>query len=1287
MRDTAASGPRAGALEFLAKGGETGARMRALDWTQTPLGDPRHWPQSLKTIVRVMLDSRYAMWMAWGPSLTFFCNDAYFPTVGIRRDWVLGSPAEQVWKEIWSDIGPRIEQVLEHGEATWDEALLLYLERSGFPEETYHTFSYSPVYDDHNRIAGMLCVVTEVTERVIGERRLRLLRDLAAHLGGVENAQDSCRRAMEVLAQYPFDVPFAALYLADPQNQMLRLIASTSELDQRQLPSAAAYQDLQGPWPLAQVLRDNKRRHLTQLPADGIRIAAAPLDGLVEQALVLPIGSPGQEAPAGLAILGLSPRRALDDAHLAFIDLVMGQIASAIADAQTYEAERARAEALAELDRAKTAFFSNVSHEFRTPLTLMMGPLEQALAADAGSLAPRLRQELEVVQRNGQRLTKLVNTLLEFSRLEAGRSQAAYEPTDFSRLSAELASTFRAAIERAGLRLELECPALAGTTFLDRGMWEQIVLNLLSNAFKYTLAGSIKVTVSESATHAILAVADTGSGIASEALPRLFERFYRVPNAHGRTHEGTGIGLALVSELVKLHGGTISAASELGAGTTFTVLIPFGRDHLPAEQVHDSERPRWPLSTEAYVVEAARWGGSGTDHDRQSETPSTSTGVPTAGTVLLVDDNTDMRDYVRRLLSPRFEVITAGDGQAALERVAETLPDLVLSDVMMPRLDGFGLVKSLRADVRTRAIPVILLSARAGEEAGVDGLLAGADDYLIKPFTARELLARVDAHISMARLRKQAQQAVQQSEQARREAAEALNRQLIYESEELRRLFEQSPGFAAVLRGPEFTFELANAAYFELIGQREIVGKPLLQALPELTAQPLPGLLQQVMQSGQPYIGRSMPVPLSRQRDAALEVRYLDFVYQPLVDRSGGVTGVFVQGNDVTERKLAEDELRAATIRLEESDRRKNEFLAMLAHELRNPLAPIQNASELLARMHPDHTQSQKMAGIVRRQVKQLARLVDDLLDIARITEGRIQLERKPVELSGVINQALESVQPLMRERHHRVTITSTTDQLYVNADVARLVQCVANILTNAAKYTDPFGQINIELLEQQGQAVIVITDNGVGVVPELLPRIFELFVQGDRTLDRSLGGLGIGLSVVQRLVEMHGGSVTARSDGAQCGSSFQIRLPLIEPPPSREIEVPRLRVNNRRVLVVDDNVDAADSLAMMLKLASHDVQSVYTAHAALEQVGTFDPDVVLLDIGLPQMDGYEVARRIRAQRQSAFLVAVTGYGQSEDKRRAQDAGFDAHFVKPLDISSLEKLLASLEHVRADQRS
>jgi two-component system, sensor histidine kinase len=370
------------------------------------------------------------------------------------------------------------------------------------------------------------------------------------------------------------------------------------------------------------------------------------------------------------------------------------------------------------------------------------------------------------------------------------------------------------------------------------------------------------------------------------------------------------------------------------------------------------------------------------------------------------------------------------------------------------------------------------------------------------------------------------------------------------------------------------------------------------------------------------------------------------------------------------------DALREAEDALKSADRRKDEFLAMLAHELRNPLAPIRIAGELLGRLLPADPKTQGIVDIVKRQGIHLTRLVDDLLDVSRITQGRIQLQREPVELGPIVAQAMESVEPLLRDKRHKVTVTSCFEPLFVDGDGARLVQCVANLLTNAAKYTDPHGEIRVELRSGPSGAVIVVADNGVGISKELLPRIFELFVQSDRSLDRSEGGLGIGLSVVQRLIDMHGGQVAAASAGPGEGSSFEISLPTVAAPQQRRTQPIRPAVQPRRVLVVDDNADAATSLAEFLRLEGHQTEAVYSAKGALEAIGTFDPDVVLLDIGLPDMDGYEVAKRIRAAGNSVRLVALTGYGQAEDIQRTRTAGFDAHLVKPVDFVALERTVA-----------
>src|SRR5581483_4384107 len=372
--------------------------------------------------------------------------------------------------------------------------------------------------------------------------------------------------------------------------------------------------------------------------------------------------------------------------------------------------------------------------------------------------------------------------------------------------------------------------------------------------------------------------------------------------------------------------------------------------------------------------------------------------------------------------------------------------------------------------------------------------------------------------------------------------------------------------------------------------------------------------------------------------------------------------------------RAVEEELRMRERQLHTADRRKDEFLAMLAHELRNPLAPIRNASELLARTATE-PRVKSAINVVKRQVTHLARLVDDLLDVSRITQGRIELQRAAVELSSVIAEAMESVEPLVREKRHRVLLAAGNGPLYVSGDSARLVQCIANVLINSAKYTDPDGEIRIDVCELHATAFVTITDNGIGIPEDLLPQIFEPFVQSHRSLDRAQGGLGIGLSIVRRLIEMHGGKVSAFSRGIGQGTRFEIRLPLIEPPHSCE-GVPATRsIPPRRMLIVDDNADAAESLALLLRLEGHGVEAVYSGSLALERATNSQHDVILLDIGLPGMDGYEVARRIRASGCTARIVALTGYGQSDDIERGRDAGFDSHLVKPVDLRTLRESL------------
>ncbi|MFI0502420.1 SpoIIE family protein phosphatase [Streptomyces albogriseolus] len=700
------------------------------------------------------------MWMAWGEELTFFCNAAYRrDTLGRKYPWALGRPASEVWAEIWGDIGPRIEAVLGTGRATWDEGLLLFLERSGYTEETYHTFSYSPLRDDAGDVVGMLCVVSEETERVIGERRMATLRDLGSDPSVIRTEQEVLAFADRQLSRNPKDLPFTLTYLFDGGDA--RLAGATgvtpgTPAAPRTLPVAGD----DGVWPVAALAEGETRL----VPLTGAPFGGLPGGGRSEppvEALVVPLLQQGS-APYGFLVAGLNRYRDLDERYRGFVELAAGHIASGIGSARSYEAQQRRAEELAELDRAKTTFFSNISHELRTPLTLIMGPVEELRTrlADAGE---DVRTELDAIHRNGLRLGKLVNTLLDFSRIEAGRMQARYEPVELGAVTAELASVFRSAMERAGLTFEVDCPTLDEPVHVDRTMWEKVILNLLSNALKFTFEGTVRVAVRRSGPHAVVTVSDTGTGVPEAEMPRLFERFHRIENARSRSNEGSGIGLALVRELVALHGGTIGAESAEGKGTAITVRVPFGTAHLPeGSVVSEPAGARASAAADPYVHEALRWlpvsaaGAAADDGPEQTEAAplGSHAGDTRSARVLVADDNADMREYLTRILTAGgYEVTAVTDGVEALDAVRRRTPDLVVSDVMMPRLDGLELVTRLRGDSRTASVPVLLLSARAGQEASIEGLRAGADDYLVKPFAAAELLARVRANVELARLR------------------------------------------------------------------------------------------------------------------------------------------------------------------------------------------------------------------------------------------------------------------------------------------------------------------------------------------------------------------------------------------------------------------------------------------------------------------------------------------------------------------------------------------------------
>ncbi len=878
-------------------------RIRAFDWTNHPLGAVENWPQSLKIAIRIMLASRYAMWMGWGPDFHFFCNDAYLPTVGIKEKWVLGASAKQVWQEIWPDIGPRAESVVETGNPTWDEALLLFLERSGYIEETYHTFSYSPLPDDAGGIGGMLCVVTEETERVINERQLALLHELAADLAATKTEKEVFSVVEQRFKTLITDISFALIYLFEEGGAQTRLAAAHNAVPGSPIAPLVMEVHSENQWPAKKILDEKESVLINDLSEHFFTLPNGPWGKTVQQAIVVPIAQQGQKELAGFLVVGLNPYRQFDSTYNGFINLLAGQICAGLSNVRAYEEERKRLEALAKLDRAKTVFFSNISHEFRTPLTLMLGPMEDLLMKNSARLSKGTKSQLELVHRNSLRLLKMVNTLLDFSRIEAGHIQAVFEPVDLALFTEELTSVFRSTIEKAGLTFNVHCPKIKNPkpVYVNRNMWEKIVFNLLSNAFKFTLKGKISVSLKENNNFLQLCVADTGIGIAQNELENVFKRFHRIENTQSRSYEGTGIGLALVQELVKLHGGRIEVQSRLKEGSTFTVFIPTGRTHFTDDQIGSGNNisSSTTINAEAFIKEAEHWLPEISINEEFSLSHNVAS-VANKPQIVLAEDNSDMRRYVCHLLADEFEVIAVEDGQAALEAVQKNLPDLILTDIMMPRLDGLELLQALRNNPSTKTIPIILLSARAGEEARVVGLEHGADDYLTKPFNAKELMARIHSNLKLARSR------CEQSQSAKE----------LYESESrYRQLIEGLP--AAVYTCDIHGFiTLYNDAAVKLWGRE-----------PELGKDSWCGSFRFYRPDGSTLAPDQCPMAIALKEERA--VRGEEIIIerpdgtkrnvlpypQPIRDESGSVIGALNMLIDITEIKQTEALLRESESR------------------------------------------------------------------------------------------------------------------------------------------------------------------------------------------------------------------------------------------------------------------------------------------------------------------------------------------------------------------------------------
>lgn len=1103
-------------------GGELGRLMEQTDWSATPLGPVDCWSPALRMMVRFLLANRFPQLLWWGPQFCSIYNDAYVPILGTKHPWALGQPVSEVWKEIWHVLKPLIETPFHGGPATWMEDIPLEVNRRGFMEETHFTIAYSAVPDEAapDGIGGVIATVHEITDKIVSDRRVHALRDLGAGSGEPKSAEEACAIIGETLSPYSKDIPFLLLYLLNDKHEIAqRACCLAADSSDRACPESirldAAGDEI---WPLSAVRTSEQLQLVHDLKARFDKVPRGPWTDPPTTAAVLPIRSNVQHQLAGFMVAGLSSRIAFEENYRGFLELMSTQIATTIANARAYEEERRRSQALAEIDRAKTVFFSNVSHEFRTPLTLMLGPLEDALTSDA--LAGGQRDRIALAHRNALRLLKLVNSLLDFSRIEAGRVQAVYEPIDIAGVTQETASVFRSAMEKAGLQYSVSCEDAEHPVYVDREMWEKILLNLVSNAFKFTLDGRVEVTLARVRDGVQLTVRDTGVGIPEQELPHIFERFHRVQNTRARTYEGTGIGLALVHELVRLHGGTVRVESAIDQGSAFHVVIPTGKAHLPPERVQAArDQSSTALSAEAYVDEAERWLTRPTeDIVRESVVPGFATPPPRVQSgrrelVVVADDNADMRAYLTHLLCGAYDVHTVSDGLQVLDAVHQLKPALVLTDMMMPGLDGFGVVHSIRGEPSVSSTPVILLSARAGEESRVEGLQTGADDYLVKPFSARELLARVESHIALSRFRRESESRIRLSEERFRAFVEASS-DVVYRMSadwtEMRQMF-----------GNDFLADTIDP-------DGDWLRKYIHPDDRKLLLDTVSGAIRtkSVFQLEHRVLREDGTVGWTFSRAI------------PILDIEGNISEWFGAASDITLRKTTEEALvkseKMATL---------GRMAATISHEINNPLEALTNLL-FLARTSPD----------IPEQTLQILETADaELSRIAHITRQSLGFYREsnnpaPTSIEALLDSSINLMRNKIQARRAMVA-KEVRVNVRLMANAGELRQVFSNLLANALDAIDDGGNITFRVSpcrdakNCKGTGVrISIADDGRGIDPAIRSRIFEpLFTT------KGMVGTGLGLWVTQQIIEKHRGSIRVRSctDPGRRGTTFSIILPL----------------------------------------------------------------------------------------------------------------------------------------------
>jgi signal transduction histidine kinase/CheY-like chemotaxis protein len=1107
-------------------GGEMGRLIREFDWSKTSLGPRSGWSEALKNTVSIALANRFPMLIWWGEDYIQLYNDAYIPVLGLKHpNFGLGHPGSACWDEIWDVLSPLVDTPFNGGPATWMDDILLKINRNNRIEETHFLIAYSAVPDSttESGIGGVLATVNEITDEIIGKRQMETLRKLGKAISTTLSEDQVYAQVTMAFKENALDIPFAVIHRLNADQSEATLAATAGiEKDHPVLKSLSRWKSFE------KTIRE-KSIVVSDFETDGTSLPVGEWDVQPRSYLHVPVRAGKNKTPVAIITLALNPYREYDDLYSNFIELIADQVAFGVSNARAFEEEQKRAEALSEIDKAKTTFFGNISHEFRTPLTLMLGPINDLLVKDSSSMIVADRETILLVQRNALRLQKLVNSLLDFSRIEAGKYKAKFRALDISRITADLASNFTSLMKQADLTYEVDCPILPEPAYLDPEMWEKIVLNLISNAFKFTIEGKISVKTRLVGNHFEMSVSDTGVGISKENLAHLFERFHRVENVRSRTHEGSGIGLALVNELVKMHGGNISVESAEDQGTTFTVSIPVGNKHLPAEQLKRSGETfsSTAVKPQTFRDEVSRWLTNEINSSQGVVAPA----ADSKPLVLLAEDNVDMQLYIKSILEEYCRVHVVGNGRQALERVKITKPDLILSDVMMPEVDGIGLVKALRKDEALQTIPIILLSARAGEEARIEGLQSGADDYLTKPFGRNELIARVSSNLHLSKLRREALQALRYSEAQLRALVNATSDVIYRMSADWKimrhldgRNFLQDTGLPLTNWEEKYIHPTDRTRVWIAI-QQAIKSKSMFQ------------LEHQVIRAdGTTGWTFSRAIPIFNDNAEIIEW--------------------FGVASDISARKFYETELEArvedrtkalnkANSELQVSNEDLQQFAHVASHDLKEPLRKIKTFTLRLreefdgALPENGKTYIEKVLSAAQR----MSTMIDGVLTYSSLNaEG---LETETIDLNTIIRNIEIDLELVILQK--RATIVCSDLPLITGGRVL-LHQLFYNLLNNSLKFSHPDRPPFIEIRSRRVKGadgdtdIISVSDNGIGFDQEQSERIFETFTRL-HSKDR-FDGTGLGLALCKKIVERYKGNIKAFGK-RDIGATFVIELPV----------------------------------------------------------------------------------------------------------------------------------------------